>query len=185
MGQVKPQKIFCWLQKGLFLSLGILLGIGQIQPVKSAEEINIIYGPLVLSLSIDSLETYAQTGKITRELEFYTQFLDQKSLARFRTFLSLRFNLTQVQVYRLTHLDIGEALLKELGKLIKTHPQRNGFYAIRAGLGKAAANPEGWTIIDMMRQFPTSSIQIDAQDFLKLHDGFVTLSNYHCIFPSF
>ena len=178
MIKVDKKRFISWLQKGLFLSLGILLGIGQPQPVKSAEEINIIYGPLIFDLSIDSLETYAKTGEITRELEFYTQSLDQESLAEFQSFLRLRFNLTQVQVYRLTHLDIGEALLKELGKLIKTHPQRNGFYAIRAGLGKAAANPQGWTIIDVMRQFPTQSIQIDAQDFLKLHDEFVTLSKY-------
>ncbi|MGK7917054.1 MAG: alpha/beta fold hydrolase [Prochloraceae cyanobacterium] len=178
MVKVERKRFLGWLQKGLFISLGILLGIGQVQAVKSAEEMDVTYGPLIFSVSIDSLENYAKTGKIARDLEFFTQSLDRESLTQFRIFLRLRFRLSQLKIYRLTHLDIGEALLKELGKLIKTHPQRNGFYALRAALGKAAANPEGWTIIDVMRQFPTQTIQIDAQDILQLSNEVVTLSNY-------
>ena len=171
-------KFISSIRIGVLLSLGILLGICPSKPVKSAEEINIIYGPLSLDLSLDSLETYAETGEITRELKFYTKFLSEKDLSQLQNILKRSFKLNQVTVYKLTRLSLAEQLLKELGKIIKTHPERNGFYPIRAALGKAAANPEGWTIIDVMRQFPTETIQIDAEHLLNLRNELVNLNNY-------
>ena len=169
---------FLLLGMQICLSLGIIMGFKQPKSVLSAETINIIYGPLDFSISIDSLETYAKTGEINRELKFYTQSLNEADLIQFQNLLNQTFHLNQVTVYRFTRLPIAEQLLKELGKIIKTHPQRNGFYPIRAALGKAAANPEGWTIIDVMHQFPGQTIRIDAQDLLNLQDEIISLTKY-------
>ena len=51
------------------------------RPSVSAETIRFhIIGPLTLSLSIDSLETFAETGEVTGNLKLFNSFFDEISI---------------------------------------------------------------------------------------------------------
>ena len=52
----------------LFLGLGILPIFLQPKPVLSAEKITTFIGPLQISIAVDSLETFAQEGKVNSDL---------------------------------------------------------------------------------------------------------------------
>lgn len=113
-------------------------------------------------LSVEDLEIYAKSGEITPSLAYYANQIDDKSLKRFREILQTSLIDDPTTVYRLTNTSMGENALRRLGKLVYTHPQRNGFYAIRAALIQGAAEPEGLTPISFLRHFPTKEIQLNT-----------------------
>lgn len=152
---------------GLGLSSLILIA----QPAFSAEKVKLIYGPFNGKISIESLEKYATTGEMTREFRMYSKFLKKEDLIQLKYWLSNRFESDRVEMYQFTNTPEGEKFLQELGTAIKTHPQRNGFYAIRSSLIEAADNPDqsdGWTVIEAMYNFPTEDLQINTKDLFEL-----------------
>ncbi len=152
---------------GLGLSSFILIA----QPAFSAEKVKLIYGPFNGKISIESLEKYAATGEMTREFRMYSKFLKEEDLVQLKYWLSNRFESDRVEMYQFTNTPEGEKFLQELGTAIKTHPQRNGFYAIRSSLIEAADKPDqsdGWTVIEAMYNFPTEDLQINTKDLFEL-----------------
>lgn len=157
-------------QPGL-IGIGLLILAFVPQPVISAEKVKLTYGPFNCQISVQSLETFAKTGKITNELRLYSKFVDQETLNQLRFWLNNRFRSDRVTVYRFTRTPQGQAFLTELGTAIKTHPQHNGFYGIRSALVQAADTPDnsdGWTIIEAMYHFPTEDLQINTQELFQL-----------------
>lgn len=153
------------------ISLGLSVVVMITQPAFCAEKITLIYGPFNGDISVKSLEKYATTGEMTDEFRLYAKFLDKKALEQLRNWLNNRFQCDRVKMYQFTNTSEGEKFLQELGTAIKTHPERNGFYAIRSALIEAADKPDhsdGWTIIEAMYNFPTEDLQINTKDLFEL-----------------
>ena len=160
--------LYFLLSISLYASSLILL---KQPPALGAEKIKLIYGPFNGRVSIDSLKTYAETGKITGEFRLYAKFIDKETLAQLRYWLQQRFESDRVELYDYTHSLEGKEFLEQLGTAVKTHPQRNGFYAIRSALIEAADKPsesDGWTLLDAMYKFPTEDLQINTRKLFKL-----------------
>jgi predicted dienelactone hydrolase len=113
-------------------------------------------------LNVEDLATFAETGEITLEFAFYANYLDEQTRQRLRQILQTSFDVKPITVYRLTNMAMGEDFLERLGNIIYTHPERNGFYAIRSALILASAQPEGLTAINFLRQFPTDEMQLNT-----------------------
>lgn len=182
----KPVALSSVNQKNLLkiFSLGCILTLGMVftalkpKPVLGAETIFISYGPLDFSLPVSSLEKFAKTGEVDRDLSYYARFLGEDGLANLREFLQRRLDISPVVVSQLTYTPIGEQLLQRLGTVIRTEGRLDGFYALRAALILAAADPEGMTVINIMRKFPTSGIRMNANQLLQLQRQFTILVNY-------
>jgi predicted dienelactone hydrolase len=143
--------------------VGLLLApVMMPHPVQGAERIYIPFGPMEFSLPIASLELYAKEGKIDRELAAYTGYLDQKQLEQFRQVLTTRVDVTPLAISQFLYSPQGEVILERLGEIIETKARQPGFYAIRAALIKAAAAPEGLTLLNVLREFPTYGIRINS-----------------------
>jgi hypothetical protein len=152
---------------GLGLSAIVLIT----KPAFCAEKITLIYGPFNGDISVKSLEKYATTGEMTDEFRLYAKFIDEKALTQLRNWLNNRYQCDRVKMYEFTNTSEGEKFLQELGTAIKTHPDRNGFYALRSALIEAADNPDnsdGWTILEAMHNFPTEDLQINTKDLFAL-----------------
>lgn len=157
----------------LFINIWIFLvpAFAKLNPVLAAEKIKLIYGPFNGSISVHSLKAYAETGEITQEFRLYAKFIDRETLSKLRYWLQKSFSSDRVELYKYSQTAEGEKFLQDLGTAITTHPQRNGFYAIRSALIEAAAAPgsnDGWTAIDVVQKFPTDDIQIDTKKLFKL-----------------
>ena len=120
------------------------------------------------SLLVADLEKYADSGEVTPKLAFYTKFLDPIAFQQFRHILQTSLIDDPVTVYRLTNTPLGEEILTRLGTLIYTHPERNGIYAIRAALIAGTAEPEGLTLLNFFRHFPTQEIQLNTASAISL-----------------
>lgn len=150
----------------LFL-MGIFLAYGWAIPVNAADKILFSYGPEILSLHVASLEQYAQSGTINKELEFYLSFAAPEAQEAFRAALNQKITLDPDLITRFFHTEIGEAILTRLGNVITLQGGGNGKYALRSAIEGAAASPQGLTLLNVIKQFPTNP-QLQGE----LIDGF-------------
>ncbi|ARV59079.1 hypothetical protein BZZ01_10915 [Nostocales cyanobacterium HT-58-2] len=174
--------LFCSKQSFLLhLALGCL-SIGLIptlaaRPSLSAERLTISYGIAARSISINSLETYAKTGKVDDNLAAYVQYADKEQLSQLRQVLLTPIPLNAVSVSQFLYTPIGTRLLENFGEVIQQESGISGFYAIRAALILAAADPEGLTLLNVLRKFPSRAIAIDLVRSLEIAGAFQNLVN--------
>jgi hypothetical protein len=168
--------------------LGLILGCcgwllpttGITNPVLAAERIYASYAALERSISVAALEVYAKEGKLVDNLGLYTKYLNPQQLAQLRRVLLARADLSVVETSQFFYTPIGETLLERLGQVIQTESRQPGFYALRSALILAAADPEGLTLLNVLRKFPTSSIRINLARSVQIVEelqGLITQTN--------
>jgi len=140
-----------------------------VQTAVAADRIYATYGALESSVAIENLAEFAKTGKIEGGLIDYARRLNPSQLARLRRILTAPVDLSPVAISQFLYSPIGETLLQRLGQVIRTEARLPGFYAIRSALILAAAeNRQGFTPIDVLRQFPTNGIRVDLGQSLEI-----------------
>ncbi|UBF25954.1 alpha/beta hydrolase [Kovacikia minuta CCNUW1] len=148
------------------------LGLGAIalkpKPALGADAVRVNYGPLEFSLATESLATFAESGRVKGDLAFYARFIGPQGMAELRQFLQRRFEVSPVVISQLTYSPMGERVFQKLGSVIQTDARQNGFYALRAALLLAASDPQGMTMMNIVRHYPTRSIRINANRLLEL-----------------
>jgi predicted dienelactone hydrolase len=165
--------------------LGLVLGCcGWLIPTAgisnsalAAERIYASYGALERSISVDALETYAKEGKLDEDLDGYARYLNPQQLAQLRRVLLARIDLSAVAASQFLYTPTGKTLLERLGQVIQTEARQPGFYALRSALILAAADPEGLTLLNVLRKFPTRSIRIDLRRSLQIAEELKNLIN--------
>jgi predicted dienelactone hydrolase len=144
----------------------LLSGVGAL-PALSAERLTTYVGPLQVSVPIDALETYVEDGTASGDLGLILRFLDDDTENQFRQLLQHEVQMDAVVLSRVFNIPMAEQILQSVGNTLQTDSGLNGFYAVRSALILAAANhPDGWTLLDWMRQYPTHDIRIDLGAFL-------------------
>jgi hypothetical protein len=141
----------------------------------AAEKVALWYGFWEFSLPIASLETYARTGKVDSHLAVYVNPHDERSLAKLSKFFTYEIDVDSIAIYRFFNSSFGKTILNYLGEVIKISPNKNGFYALRSALILAASEPEGLTLLNILQNFPTSTIYINGEISLKLANALVKL----------
>ncbi|GAB1541467.1 alpha/beta hydrolase [Scytonema sp. NUACC21] len=144
-------------------------------PALGAERVSFSSNLGEFSISVTSLETYAREGKKDGELSFYAQHIPPQKLAKLRSVLGYRVELTPLMVAQLLYSSMGEQLLQYLGELIRTDSRLNGFYALRASLILAAADPEGLTLVNVLKKLPSPTIRINSTLAFEIVDVFDSL----------
>ncbi|MBE9060392.1 alpha/beta hydrolase [cf. Phormidesmis sp. LEGE 11477] len=155
----------------LFLFIVTASEIARPKPAVAAEEIRLLVGgPITLSVSVASLETFAQTGGVAEDMRLFARVANEEALAGFRQALQSNFPLTVQQIDNLGYSDLGQDILFDVGKVIRPHPSLNGDHALRGAVIKAAANtrengqPAEWTVLDVLKQYPSQTIDLRLQD---------------------
>ncbi|MFM7427005.1 MAG: alpha/beta hydrolase [Elainella sp.] len=146
---------FRWVSLCLSLGLGLGMVIFTSRPAVGAERIYLKYGPMLFSLPLEDLATYVQEGQVTPAFASYARNLDEATLSQLRRMLQQSYQMDEVAVYRMTQTPIVADLLRSMGEVINTPSGLNGFHAIRSALVLAAAEPGDWTMLDVLRHFPT------------------------------
>ncbi|BAZ01472.1 hypothetical protein NIES37_54730 [Tolypothrix tenuis PCC 7101] len=148
----------------IVLVLSVLLPtFGMSNSVLAAEQVYGSYSAFRLSIPITSLETYAQTGVIDNKLNVYQQYLPPQKLQDLRRILLTPVKVSPVVVAQFLYTPQGEFILRRLAEAIKTtSPQTQPEYqTLREAFISAAAEPGGLTLLNLLRKYPNSSINID------------------------
>lgn len=162
-------------RQSFFQSLGLhLLVLGTTAlignpAVKAADRILFNYGPLTFSVTVDSLEKFAKEGKIEKDLALYLENVCPPQREQFRQALLQRSQFDPVQIYRFFDTPMGEDILEGIGSLIRIPGGRNGKYPLRGAIYQAAADPQGLTLLNFLRKFPTD-IQLDTDEIFLAAD---------------
>ena len=164
------------------LTLAILTTVATALSASAAEQIKFIVGPLRLSLSISSLETFATDGTIERRLADYFRFAgsSEAEKEKFREILLKTVDIDPVLLSRLLRTEMGEDLLSRWGEYISIQGGRNGKYALRGAMVKSAFDADGLSVINVLRHLPTN-IQIDVGQAVSLAervDLIITATNF-------
>lgn len=158
-----------WLNLALCsLSSWLLTTAVSASPGLGAERVLLVYGPLQFSLPADALETYAKEGKVTNEFAFYARRFSPQQLAQLRQVLQTRLQVNPTIVSQFTYSRIGSTVVEQLGQVVQTPSGQAGFFALRAALILAAAKPEGLTLLNTLREFPTAAVRLDLNRGLKI-----------------
>lgn len=131
-------------------------------PSLAAERVVFSYGFLESSIPVDSLETFAREGFIDDQLAPYAKEISPEEFKEIQEILLTQVELSHVTLSRFLYSSLGETLLQYLGELIQTDSRLNGFYALRSAVVLAAANPEGLTVLNVLRHFPTQIMHING-----------------------
>jgi predicted dienelactone hydrolase len=132
-------------------------------PLQAAEEVLFSYGSLLISLKVDSLAEFAQTGIVPEDLKLYLSRTTPAKQEEFRQGLTKRIDIDPVFVSRFFNTAMGEAILERLGKGITIQGGGNGKYALRGAIVSAALDKEeGLTLLNVFRKLPVN-IQIQGE----------------------
>ncbi len=145
------------LNKLKIFGLSLLSSLSLSLPLEAAEKINFIYTPIKLSLSVESLELFAEENIVNSELGFYFGLagVDEETKTKIREILTKPSPIDGVTMSRFLNTPTGELLLTQLGKILSIPGGRNGKYPLRGALVQGALSNEGLTILSFLQYFPT------------------------------
>ena len=125
-------------------------------PALAGETISFSFGPLIRSLKVSSLKTFAADGSVSADLAYFLQFTSKQQQGEFRKALIERATIDPLLVSRFFSSNIGEDILERLGKGITLRRGGNGKYAIRSALVGAAFSSEGLSLLNVLEKLPTN-----------------------------
>jgi predicted dienelactone hydrolase len=149
------------------LALSLAFTLFSAVPLLAADNIIITYGPLRRSIRIASLETFAQEGTVDSHLRFYLRSLNAEQREEFRRVLLKPVNIDPILLSRFLNSEIGADVLTQVGYGITLPGGRNGKFALRAAIVKAALQPEGLTVVNVLRNLP-NDVQLQGEHLLEL-----------------
>ncbi|MEL6854117.1 MAG: alpha/beta fold hydrolase [Cyanobacteria bacterium J06607_13] len=141
---------------------------GGARPSEAAEKIIFSFGANIeRSISVDSLERYAENGEITDELAPYLSYIDRfdpQAREQLREVLTQRADLDVVTVAQFAYTPQGEYLLSQAGEVFRTGARLSGQKGLRgAAIVSAADRETGLTILNVVRNFPTPVLRVDIR----------------------
>lgn len=154
-----------------FLILTILTVLIIALPVQAAERIYLNYSLFGFSVTVDQLETFAETGELEGALAYYLKRFSPERRSQIQEVLQARYPVNPVMVDRFAYTSSGERLFREIGEIIQTETRQNGAKAIRSAAILSATDPDGISIVSFLKQFPTD-IRIDIRRVLRMVQRF-------------
>ena len=128
----------------------------------AAERITFNFPPFgQFDIEVEDLQNFVDTGEVSTELAYYLNRLPPGQIAKLPELLSTPLELNPTSIAKFSNSTIGEAVIKNFGKGIRADVNRNGFYALRGAIIAAAFAPEGLTVMNLLQEFPLSTVYID------------------------
>lgn len=162
------------------LVLPVLLSVfGISNYARTAEQIYASYTAFQRYVSINALEQFALDGEVSEEFAVYTKYLKPEQINEFRRILTSQIKVHPAAVSQFLYTSQGEFMLRRLGEVIRSESHKNtpGFHALRSAFILAADEPEGLTLLNVLRKYPNTGIDIDLVRTFEIATQLKTLIN--------
>ncbi|MFM8296301.1 MAG: alpha/beta hydrolase [Microcystaceae cyanobacterium] len=148
--------------QSLGLAFGLTLSSSFLAlPIRAADKITFVYPPFgQFDVNIRDLSEFAETGKISPSLAFYTNQVSPEAVQKLRDFLNYPFPVNSIEVYNFLRTDLGKTILAQLSKVIESPPDQSR-PALSGALITAAADPQGLTFINVLKNYVLPTIPLD------------------------
>ncbi len=154
-------------------------GIVNPQPGFSAEQLTTRIGDRPVTVPLSDVEQFAKTGRVSAALAPIAQALGDQSLQQLRGVLQTPIlPLGAADVDRLGGTTLFAPLIKGMGKAIQPTSGNNSSLPMRTALKKAAASPDGLSLLGILRAYPDSTAQINLPYLVQLTAQLTVLNRY-------
>jgi hypothetical protein len=165
-----PQRFYKFIALGMAVCLATtsLLFIQSPQTVVAqtvVQKVTLTYGPQQISIPIEELETFAETGEASKVIRFITVFVDREL---FRTALTQKIPAPN-PLFLNDAMDflVGELFLFEIGQVIHTPSRKNVIEALRASIGLSVLDDREISLLEVIEKYPAQELFIDAKQLSK------------------
>ncbi len=157
-------------------ALAILAGLGA-APGLAAETITLSFPPIGnFVLTVKDLETFASSGSPSPELERFIRLIPADKQAQLQAALGENMDLSPKTVSDAVNSPLGQMLFQRVGLVLRTSSGQNGANALREAFVRAAKEPGGISVLNVIRSFPDTTIQIEGQLGFQALQAFVRVT---------
>lgn len=146
---------------GILLSSTIGILPWDCKPAFAADQVVLKYRIFSESISVNELSTFAETGELSRPLQVNLKLARQDPEA-VRRFLTKPVQASPIFLDRLLNSPVGNVILDELGKVVHTPSRQADQQALRAALVISASGDNSITLIEAIRNYPTSQVEVEG-----------------------
>ena len=155
---------------GMVFYTGIALG---------AEKVIMRASVFELSISLDELQNFAETGEVSASLrDVFRTAKVNRQIARQALTQPVPMNLLVLD--RTLNSPLGEAWLDEMGKIVHTRVNQANREALRAALILSASKDNQISLLEVIENYPTSEVLVQAD---RLASAYQQLSRFGLSLP--
>ena len=133
----------------------------------ASEKVIFHYGGATQSLSLEELQTFANTGEISSGLEFLLNFGKQNPFI-IRWILTQKFPADTKLIYDLLNTAPGEYALSQTGNILSSKSERANIKALRGAIVTSASNDNLISLIELIENYPTQEVYVDGKILSKV-----------------
>ena len=143
----------------------------NIPPVKSAEDIKIIYSIFSRTIKVDSLKQFADEGKSPKKLKRILRSTGSED-SEIRSILNKDFEIPITIASKLVYSEIGKVVLTRLSSIIhppKARDERTGMLALRASVVQGINLGDGKiNLVKFFESYPTKTVILNVNALSKV-----------------
>lgn len=158
----------------LFLATGAGILFYSTAAVAS-EKVVLKYSVIRMTLPVSELEIFAATGKMSAALEMLLGQA-QKDPEVVRRSLTRPVKVSQKLLDRTLNSKLGEILLDEVGQVIRTPSGTANQEALRKALVLSASSDNQITLLETIKNYPTSEVYVEGDRLVEAYGKLVALS---------
>lgn len=143
------------------LGTATIMSMTLVTPCFGAEQVKLKFGFFSRTVPVSSIVAFAQDGTVDKHLEPFLRHLDDETLAKLQVALTTPRKENPIAFSQKLHTPMGTRLLQATGLTVRTGSGLNGHIALRSALSSAMAQPEGGSLIHVLRYFPTETVTLD------------------------
>ncbi len=151
----------------------------QAQKAIASEEVIFKYGGATQSVSLEELQTFANTGEISSALDFLLKFGKQNPFI-IRWILTQQFPANTKLIYDLLNTAPGEYALSQTGNVVSAKSERANVKALRGALVASASDDNLISLIELLEKYPTKEVYVDGKILSQVQRdlaGFISETN--------
>jgi hypothetical protein len=127
----------------------------------AAEQVILKYNIFERSVSVEELTTFAETGKLSRDLKTYMRTSKQDP-KKIRETLTDKVEVNVTTLDRVLNSIVGNVVLEQLSQYIYTSSRTADKEAMRAALVLSASEDNNISIIEITQNYPTEEVHVDG-----------------------
>ena len=128
----------------------------------ASEKVIFKYSGATQSVSLDELQTFANTGETSSALDFLLDFGNQNPFM-IRWLLTQQFPANTKLIYDLLNTAPGEYVLSQTGNIVGSKSERANIKALRGALIASASDDNLISLIELLEDYPTKEVYVDGK----------------------
>lgn len=153
-----------------FASVAFTL-LTAIEPTIAAEKISFNYGIANQSVSLEELETFANTGAISPSLDTLFEFTGHNPKL-IRLLLQQEIAIDTVTASNMLNSFMGEYILDRASNIVNSGASRGNREALRGTLIASANDDSKISLLEVWRNYPTEEVIVDGKSWMAMTEGF-------------